>query len=271
MAASKQRPDASQHADLDREAIKAHYQAERGYWRPWNEALLDENPRFLQRYASYAGHPAKAGPLSVKQVELIYVALDASATHLFGSGLSLHMGKALSAGATPAEIFDVLHRVAAQGLNSVYQATAILAEEAATRMAGGVREDMNMVTAALVGLSSEQIDRVHRLGLPASAAALSLIAQTDPGFLPVLLDFLEFGRPDAGLSDADRCLIDVALSACFTGFDPQTLRLRIRAALDQRLSTHAVLEAIQLGAHLAVHGTALGAGAYAELRGKQPG
>jgi len=33
-------------ADLDREAIKAEFQRERGYWRPWNETLLRNSRAF---------------------------------------------------------------------------------------------------------------------------------------------------------------------------------------------------------------------------------
>lgn len=238
---------------IDRDAIKAHYIAERGYWRPWTDALLLENPRFLQRYASYAGHPARVGPLPQKMVELIYVALDASSTHLFGSGLKTHMEKALAAGARPAEIFDVLHLVAAQGLDSVCQAVEVLAEEIGD-------------TAAVPGEPADKAERIERLGLPASPAVLALLERLDPGFLPVLLDFLEHGRPGDGLAAAERSLVEVALFACFTGFDREALRRRIRRALDGGCAAGEVLQAIQLGAHLAVHGTALGAAVFEELR-----
>ena len=253
---------------VDREAIKAHFIAERGYWRPWADVMLRDNPRFLERYASYAGHPARAGPLSAKQVELIYVALDASSTHLFGAGLRTHMEKALAAGATAHEILDVLHLVAAQGLDSVYQSIAILAEESGISRGDSSRGgDREAVAPAAPARAPDLRARIRRLKLPASPAALDLLAQLDPGYLPVLLDFLEHGRPAGGLAESDRSLIEVALFACFTGHDPQALGQRIRRALDGASSPAELLQAIQLGAHLSVHGTALGAGALAELTG----
>jgi hypothetical protein len=112
--------------------------------------------------------------------------------------------------------------------------------------------------------------RIERLRLRASPAALGLLARQDPGYLPVLLDFLEQGRPDDGLSAAERCLIEVALRACFTGFDPVALRQCIRRALHGGCAVGEVLQAIQLGAHLSVHGAALGAGVFAELGGAAP-
>lgn len=249
----------------DREAIKARFIAERGYWRPWTEALLDANPRFLDRYARYAGHPARTGPLSEKMVELIYVALDASSTHLFGSGLRTHMEKALAVGASVGEIFDVLHLVTAQGLDRVYQAAGILAEEVAGRDGrAGCTGDRPPRTddAAIPALAA----RAAALGVPLPAAGFDLLARLDPAYLTLLMDFLEHGCPANGLATADRRLIEVALCACFTGFDATTLRHRIRGALDAGHREAAVLEAIQLGAHLAVHGAALGAGVHAELR-----
>lgn len=76
---------------LELEEIKAYFIEKRGYWRPWTEALLKNNPSFLKKYADYAGYPVSIGCLSQRMVELIYVALDASATHLYEAGLRTHL------------------------------------------------------------------------------------------------------------------------------------------------------------------------------------
>ena len=157
--------------------------------------------------------------------------------------------------------------MAAQGLDSVYQAVSILAEETGNSRAKDLRrEDLNTAPATYPDVAADLLERIERLKLPASPAAVSLLARLDPGFLPVLLDFLEHGRPGDGLTAAERGLIEVALFACFTGFDREALRRRIRTALDGGCKANEVLQAIQLGAHLAVHGTALGAGVLEELR-----
>ncbi|GAA5231964.1 carboxymuconolactone decarboxylase family protein [Verticiella sediminum] len=241
----------------ERERIKAHFMAERGYWRPWTEALLVHNPAFLERYASYAGHPARHGPLSERMVELIYVALDASATHLFGAGLRTHMERALAVGATPADIFDVLHLVTAQGLDAVCQSVDILASEAGWQAA-------RIETAGESTPVSQPRERARRL-LPGRNAAIDHLAVADPGYLEAMLDFLEQGRPGTGLAPVERAIVETALHACFTGFDPAALRSAVRGALDLGASDRALLQAIQLGAHLAVHGAALGAGTFDAL------
>jgi alkylhydroperoxidase/carboxymuconolactone decarboxylase family protein YurZ len=254
--------------DDDREAIKANFVAQRGYWRPWTEALLRDNPRFLKRYADYAGHPARTGPLPERMVELIYVALDASATHLHENGLRTHVAHALAIGVRPREILDVLHLVAAQGVDAVWSAAGVLADACA---AHGL--DLPPTSGSLpdpgADPGADPRARMRRLGILATPDAMACIAGLDPGYLPVLLDFLEHGRPDDGLAEPDRALVEVALRACFTGYDADALRQRIDRALTLGRTPSELLQAIQLGAHLAVHGTALGAGtlALAQERG----
>lgn len=230
--------------DAQRARIKAYFIAERGYWRPWTETVLQACPGFVEQYARYAGFPARTGPLTERMVELIYVGLDASSSHLFESGLQTHMQRALEVGATPADILDVLHLVAVQGVASVGQAAEILAE------LGGVAD------VPTIGTSLQS--RIDRLGA-AHALRLGALARLDPGYAEVLLDFIEQGRPDSGLTEGERSLVLLALHACFTAFNPGAVREIVTNALAQGLTSSDLLQAIQLGAHLAVHGTALGA------------
>ncbi|MEJ8824916.1 carboxymuconolactone decarboxylase family protein [Variovorax humicola] len=236
--------------EAERARVKAFFIAERGYWRPWTETMLEACPRFVQQYARYAGYPARTGPLSERMVELIYVALDSSSSHLFESGLHTHMKRALEVGATRADIFDVLHLVAVQGVASMCQATDILAELA----------DLTEVTAVDEKLQA----RIDRLGAK-HALALNSATRLDPGYAEVLLDFVEQGHPGAGLSPAERSLVQLALHACFTAFNPGAVRQIVATALAQGLPASELLQAIQLGAHLAVHGSALGADVFRQV------
>jgi alkylhydroperoxidase/carboxymuconolactone decarboxylase family protein YurZ len=231
--------------------IKAFFTAERGYWRPWTQTLLDVNPRFLQQYARYAGYPARTGPLTPRMVELIYVALDASSSHLFESGLITHLRRAREVGATEADLFDVLHLVAVQGVASVCQASDILAELAPA-------PDAPAIDAAL----QQRIDRVG----PAHALPLASVARRDPGYAEVLLDFIEHGRPEGGLTAAERSVVQLALHACFTAFNATAVRQIVTTALAQGVPAADLQQAIQLGAHLAVHGTALGASVFRQVQ-----
>jgi alkylhydroperoxidase/carboxymuconolactone decarboxylase family protein YurZ len=236
--------------DADRARIKSYFIAERGYWRPWAETLLQADPGFLERYARYAGYPARSGPLSERMIELIYVALDASAAHLYEAGLGTHLARAVTAGASEADIFDTLHLVAAQGLESVYQAVAILADETGR-------------------LDHHSLDPVlqHRVAqvCPDLSEVLTLIATQDPGYAEVLIDFLAHRSSGNGLTLAERGLVQIALQACFTAFNSQAVRRLVRSTLAEGASSSEMLQAIQLGAHLSVHGTALGATVFTDI------
>jgi hypothetical protein len=55
------------------------------------------------------------------------------------------------------------------------------------------------------------------------------------------------------------------MHACFTAFNPVALRASIRKGLELGLTPRQMLQAMQLGAHLSVHGTALGAQIFETL------
>ncbi|MEJ5030874.1 carboxymuconolactone decarboxylase family protein [Comamonas sp. MYb69] len=227
-------------AELDTDAVEALYRQERGYWRPWNAQLLARRPAFLQAYAHYAGYPARNGALSERMVELVYVALDASASHLFASGLKLHMQKALACGASDDDLLDVLTLVCLQGAG----ATAAALDE----------------VAQVYGLPPKAEPTEGQQ--PDLWARLQAIDPAYFGHLQALASTAESGQ---GLSAGERCLITIALHACFTASQPEALRAALQQAKGLGVAREAVLQVIQMGAHLAVHGTALGITVLAEL------
>jgi alkylhydroperoxidase/carboxymuconolactone decarboxylase family protein YurZ len=228
-------------AELDTAAVEALYRQERGYWRPWNAQLLARRPAFLQAYAHYAGFPARSGGLSERMVELVYVALDASASHLFASGLKLHMQKALACGASDDDLLDVLTLVCLQG----------------------------------AGATAAALDEVAQVyGLPPSAETTaegqppdlwSRLQAIDPAYFGHLQALASTAESGKGLSAGERCLVTIALHACFTALQPEALRAALRQAHGLGVARDAVVQVIQMGAHLAVHGTALGITVLAEL------
>lgn len=241
--------------DPERERIKAAFIEQRGYWRPWTETMLAVCPGFVEQYANYAGYPARTGPLTPRMVELIYVGLDASASHLFESGLTTHMRRALEVGATQADLFDVLHLVAVQGIASVGQAAEILAELAGAGAGGGLDPQLQARIAA--------VGAAHALPLQA-------LARLDPGYADAVAAFVEQGPPEGGLTPAERSLVQLALHACFTAYNPGAVRTLVTTALSQGLKASELLQAIQMGAHLAVHGSALGASVFGQIADAGP-
>ncbi|MDO8249863.1 MAG: carboxymuconolactone decarboxylase family protein, partial [Rhodoferax sp.] len=130
------------------------------------------------------------------------------------------------------------------------QASDILAELAGTVEAPAVDEKLQA--------------RIDQLGA-AHALSLASVARLDPGYAEVLLDFVAQGCPGAGLTPAERSLVQLALHACFTAFNPDAVRQIVATGLTQGLTPAELQQAIQLGAHLAVHGSALGANVFRQV------
>ena len=234
------------------QALKQAFIKARGYWRPWTEGLLRLDPEFLDTYGKYAGYPAATGPLSPKICELIYVALDGSATHLFRPGLALHMRLALEKGASAQEIIDVLRLATAQGLDGCHVGIGILVEELS---AAGLD-----TPAGKAELSAEQKAlRENYVGLFGDWPDFcDQWLRLDPGYFALMLDLLAGNSRAGGLDDQSRCLISLALNACFTALRPDGLRQQIRRALQLGIDKAQIMQVLQMTAHLGVHACAVG-------------
>jgi len=128
--------------DERQERLKAEFTENRGYWHEFWEGLLELDPELFEAYVAFSSHPWKHGTLEPKVKEMVYIAFDAAATHLYVPGLKLHMRNALRLGATQEEIVEVLEIASVIGIHAVAMAAPILAEEIAIGVAGAGEHDM---------------------------------------------------------------------------------------------------------------------------------
>ena len=110
-------------------ALKADFEAKRGYWHPFWDGLLELDPDFFEAYVGFSAHPWEHGVLEPKVKELIYTAFDASATHMYVPGLRQHIENALGYGATPAEVMEVFELASTLGIHGYLAALPIVLEE----------------------------------------------------------------------------------------------------------------------------------------------
>jgi len=107
-------------------------QKARGDWNPMWDLFLELDPDYLEAFLAFRSVPIKNGPLSQKYKELIFIAINAATTHLHASGVRRHIQNALKAGATKAEILEVIQLVSIMGIHSMSLAGPILQEETQT-------------------------------------------------------------------------------------------------------------------------------------------
>src|SRR5580698_9900785 len=111
------------------EKLKAAFIANRGYWSPMWDGVLALSPDFFEAYAEFSSVPWQTGTLEPKIRELVYVAVDAAATHLYEPGARIHMENALKLGATPEEIMEVLALVSVLGIHTIAMGLPMLLDE----------------------------------------------------------------------------------------------------------------------------------------------
>jgi alkylhydroperoxidase/carboxymuconolactone decarboxylase family protein YurZ len=116
--------------------LQEEFTRSRGYWNPTWDAVLEIDPDFFEAYTDFSALPWRNGVLEPKVKEFMYIAFDASATHLYEVGLRLHIENALGYGASIGEIAEILEIAALIGIQSVTSAAPILAEELARFRAG---------------------------------------------------------------------------------------------------------------------------------------
>jgi alkylhydroperoxidase/carboxymuconolactone decarboxylase family protein YurZ len=100
-------------------------------WARSLDLLRDLDSDWTEAYSNLTVNPWLSGTLQAKEYQLIAVGLSAAITHLDGSALRRHIWSALRAGATQAEILEVLKMAAIVALHSMTLGAPILIEEAA--------------------------------------------------------------------------------------------------------------------------------------------
>ncbi|EGD53249.1 carboxymuconolactone decarboxylase family protein [Gordonia neofelifaecis] len=106
---------------------------ESGAWNELWDGVYDMDPDWTEQYMAAAMEPYLSGVLSPKVVQLLCIAVDAAATHMYAPGTRRHMQAALDMGVTPEEILEVLKLTTLVGVHSCNVGAPILIEEMAAR------------------------------------------------------------------------------------------------------------------------------------------
>ena len=122
-------------AEMDerQQDLKERFTQTRGYWNPFWEQALRLDPALFEAYFTFSSVPWNRGELEPKVKEFVYVAIDASTTHMFDEGTRGHMANAFKHGATVEELLETLELCVPIGIQSVMAGLPILDEELGSR------------------------------------------------------------------------------------------------------------------------------------------
>lgn len=100
-----------------------------GQWNSAWDPFLELDPTWTDEFMATGVGVYAAGLLPPNEIELLSIAFDASFTHMYAPGTRRHIKNALKAGATIAEIMEVLKLCVVQGVQACNLGVPILAEE----------------------------------------------------------------------------------------------------------------------------------------------
>jgi len=111
------------------EQLKNTFIQRRGHWSSAWESILLEDPDYFAAALQLSAGPWKNGSLEPKMKEIIYIAINASITHLNQDALRIHIANALRYGASKAEILETLELVSRLGIHAVTLGMTALQDE----------------------------------------------------------------------------------------------------------------------------------------------
>ena len=236
-------------AELDtrRQALKDAFIEARGYWSELWDGVLELSPEFFEAYTALSSVPWKHGTLPPKIKELIYVAVDASTTHLYNPGTRIHIANALRLGATRDEVMEVLEIVSVLGIHTISTGLPILIDE--LRKAGrGAEVKDGPLTAEQERLKQ---DFVANRGY--WYPVWEQLLQHSPEFFDAYSRLSSVPWNYGTLAPKIRELIYIAIDAATTHLYLPGLRTHVRNALGCGATPDEIMEVLQLTSSIGVH------------------
>jgi alkylhydroperoxidase/carboxymuconolactone decarboxylase family protein YurZ len=233
-------------AELDarRQALKETFTRNRGYWADIWDQLLQLSPDYFEAYTALSSVPWKHGALPPKVKEFLYIAVDASTTHLYNAGTRIHMANAFRHGASVDELFEVLMMTSVLGVHSCTVGVPILIEELAA--AGQpVEEALDERQARL----KETFMQNRGYWAPFMEDLLRL----SPDFFEAYINFSSIPWLKGPLEPKVKEFVYIAIDAATTHLYVPGLRQHIRNAIRLGATRAELMEVLEVVSALGVH------------------
>ncbi|MEQ9258247.1 MAG: carboxymuconolactone decarboxylase family protein [Roseovarius sp.] len=231
--------------------LKEDFTRNRGYWSDFWDGLLDLNPDFFEAYLPFSSIPWTPGVLEPKVKEFIYIAIDASTTHLYEPGLRIHLQNALKYGATKEEIMEVYQLTSVLGMHTCTLGVPALLDE--MRKAGRGDELEIELTDEQKTLKETFIrNRGYWSDFWDGLLALA------PEFFEAYLRFSSIPWTPGVLEPKVKEFIYIAIDASTTHLYEPGLRIHIQNALKYGATKEEIMEVYMLTSVLGMHTCTLG-------------
>jgi alkylhydroperoxidase/carboxymuconolactone decarboxylase family protein YurZ len=212
------------------------------------EGLRQLDPGFVAAYERLAAVPWCTGQLEPKVKELVCIAVDAAATHLYAPGVREHIRRALEHGATTEEIVEVLQLTSTLGIHSCTIGVPLLLEvlaesgDAAFPPLGERQERLKADFEAKRGYWHSFWDGLLAL---------------DPDFFEAYLEFSSHPWTNGVLEPKVKELVYTAFDASATHLYVPGLRQHVKNALALGATPAEIMEVFELASVIGIQTCAL--------------
>lgn len=231
--------------NAEQEAIKDEFVRARGGWADHWEAILELDPDFMRAYLDFSAVPWRKNHLDNKTKEFIYIAVDAAATHLYEPGIRQHIKAGLKAGATKAEIMEVLELTATLGIHAMNIGVPILVE---------VLEEKGLRSGpAELSERQEQIKAEFTKTRGYWHAFWDEMLELDPELFEAYTEFSSVPWRTGTLSPKVKEFIYIAFDTAATHLYVKGLKLHIENAVGYGATPQEILEVMEIASVLGIH------------------
>lgn len=231
--------------------IKAEFAEVRGEWDERFDAVLEIDPEFVAAYTKFADVPRSGGHLDAKTRAFVGIAVDAAVTTLYPQGIRHHIKQALRAGATPAEVLEVLECTATLAIHAMNVGVPVLTEILAEQ---GIRTEPAPLDDYQNRLKAQFTDK-RGYWNPTWDEMLEL----DPRLFDAYTDFSSHPWVHGSLSPKLREFIYMAFDTSSTHLYKVGLKLHIENALRYGATVGEVLEVMEIASLIGMQTLQVGA------------
>jgi len=240
----------------EQEQLKREFIEVRGVWSDTWETILRLDADFLRSYLAFSAVPWRKNHLTDKVKELIYIAIDANATHMYLPGVRQHVKAALAFGATPAEIMEVLELCATLGIHAMNIGVPILVEVLEEK---GLRDG----PAALTDYQ-ERVKAEFTATRGYWHAFWDEMLELDPELFAAYTEFSSVPWHTGTLEPKLKEFIYIAFDTAATHLYTKGLKLHIENAIGYGATAQEILEVMEIASVLGIHAVTTGAPILAE-------
>ncbi|MQA95005.1 MAG: NAD-binding protein [Streptosporangiales bacterium] len=247
----------------EQQAIKDEFVRVRGKWGEEWQHILELDPAFLRAYLNFSAVPwrREPGALEPKVRELIYITVDASATHMYTRGLRKHIAAALGHGARPAEIMEVLELTSTLGIHTCNIGVPLLIEVLDEE---GLRDGPAELT--------EHQEKLKARFTETRGYWHSFwdgLLELDPELFEAYLEFSAVPWRTGTLEPKIKELVYCAFDAAATHLYVPGLKQHLRNAVRLGATVPEIMEVFEIASVIGVHAATTAAPILAELSGRE--